>query len=175
MDSEKQMCYWWSLSEHGAGSYSSQRGKEVVVDGWGSWNFTLNNPILSRIERKIVWLSFSSYYRRTYLFGTFCGWFVCVLGLVCWRVSGWVEFVFFLVLSGISSLLFFFFNDSQFFRVFREKRAWGLQVWVWVEPYESTYFWCSKDRKIPSLVCQLYLWIDGWFHGRCILAWTETK
>jgi hypothetical protein len=63
-----------------------------VVDGWGSWNFTLNNPIPWRIERKIVWSSFPSFYRSAYLFGTFCGWFVCVLCWVCWRVSGCVEF-----------------------------------------------------------------------------------
>jgi hypothetical protein len=106
MDSEIQMCFWWSRSEHGAGSYSGQRRKEVVVDGWGSWNFTLNNPILCRIERKIVWSSFPSFYRRAYLFGTFCGWFVFVLGWVCWRVSGCVEFS--LVPLGISSLLFSF-------------------------------------------------------------------
>jgi hypothetical protein len=35
-------------------SLSGERGKEVVVDGWGSWNFFLNGPYLCRLERKEV-------------------------------------------------------------------------------------------------------------------------
>jgi hypothetical protein len=60
---------------------SGERGKEAVVDGWGSWNFFLNGPYLCRLERKKVCFLVVLFLSRASLY--LLGWIV----LACVELS----------------------------------------------------------------------------------------